>query len=298
MEKEKDSMKILIAEDDVISCRVLANNIKGWGYDVAIAKNGEEAWEALFSESNQVQQNGNSRIRMAILDWEMPRINGIELCRRIRDRAITQPQDYIYVILLTGRDLQEDIIEGLSAGADDYMTKPFDQVELKIRLKNGERILKQESQQLELTSIDSLTKLWNRNKILDFLDDEMARSSRQNQPTGVLMVDTGGQVENIALPRISEILQKTVRRYDKAGRYTDKEFLIVLPNCRKDHITHIAERLRREFMLIDIHVSMGGTSSEYCQDCQGDSLIRTAESALTKAKEDGENQAIIIDPKR
>ncbi len=130
-------MKVLIADDNTISCRALANNIDKWGYEVVTARNGQEAWEAV-NEKHGTHKNGS--IRIALLDWEMPKINGIELCQRIRGRRRVHSRDYVYIILMTGRDHQEDILQGLAAGADDYMTKPFDYVELKIRLQNGERI--------------------------------------------------------------------------------------------------------------------------------------------------------------
>ncbi|HYE73720.1 MAG TPA: response regulator transcription factor [Blastocatellia bacterium] len=122
-------MQILIAEDDSLSRRLLEVRLTNWGYDVIITENGEQAW-------GEVQKD--SAPRLAIMDWMMPQMDGLEVCRRIRARNITP---YIYVILLTARDSKEDITQGLAAGADDYILKPFDHEELLARIKVGERIL-------------------------------------------------------------------------------------------------------------------------------------------------------------
>lgn len=131
-------MKVLIAEDDIISRTVLEKNIKDWGYDVTIAGDGEKAWQKIKSEN----------IRFAILDWTMPKLNGLELCRKIREDYCKNNSKYTYVILLTGRDQQENISTGLTAGADDYMTKPYDAKDLKIRIQKGKKILHMEDNRL------------------------------------------------------------------------------------------------------------------------------------------------------
>jgi len=122
-------MKILIAEDDPVSRRVLEATLLKWGYQVATTSNGTEAWEAL---------NAPDAPRLAILDWMMPGIDGVEICRRARLRADPGP---LHIILLTARGRKEDVIAGLQAGADDYVTKPFDQEELKARVQVGLRIV-------------------------------------------------------------------------------------------------------------------------------------------------------------
>jgi phosphoserine phosphatase RsbU/P len=123
-------MRILIAEDDPISRRLLEVLLDRWGHEVVSVSDGAEAWQQIVSEQ---------RPRLAILDWMMPEVDGLELCQRIRD---TITDDYIYIILLTARENNEDIIAGLESGADDYITKPFDHSELQSRIKAGLRILK------------------------------------------------------------------------------------------------------------------------------------------------------------
>ncbi len=122
-------MKILVAEDDPVSRRLLEATLVKWGYEVVTTSNGSEAWEAL--KAPEVP-------RLAILDWMMPEIDGVEVCRRARGRPDPGP---LHIILLTARGRKEDVIAGLQAGADDYVTKPFDQEELRARVQVGVRII-------------------------------------------------------------------------------------------------------------------------------------------------------------
>jgi len=125
-------MKVLIAEDDEVSRRILEYWLKKWGYNVIIAQNGQQAWEIL---------NKDNAPRMAILDWMMPVMNGLEVCRLVRERW---DKGYIYIIMLTAKDTKYDIIEALDAGADDYINKPYYQGELQSRIKAGRRIIELE----------------------------------------------------------------------------------------------------------------------------------------------------------
>ena len=122
-------MKILVAEDQSVSRHILVANLRKWGYEVVAAEDGSQAWAVL---------QGDQAPQLAIIDWLMPGMDGIEICRRIRESARTRQ---IYLILLTARRGQKDKIEGLQAGADDYVTKPFDREELRARVQVGIRIL-------------------------------------------------------------------------------------------------------------------------------------------------------------
>jgi sigma-B regulation protein RsbU (phosphoserine phosphatase) len=130
-------MKILIAEDDSISRHILEAILIKWGYDVVSASDGEDAW-------NKMREEGAPRL--AVLDWMMPGMEGVELCRRIRQESGNKP---IYIILLTARGEKDDIVEGLSSGADDYILKPFDKDELRARIDVGRRIIKLQTELLE-----------------------------------------------------------------------------------------------------------------------------------------------------
>lgn len=297
-------MKVLIAEDEPISCRALERSIAGWGYETVTAKNGREAWEA-------VRKN---EIRIAVLDWMMPGMDGLELCRKIRQKYQEKKSKYIYIILLTGRDQQGDIITGLSAGADDYITKPFSFLELKVRIQNGERIIKVEDSQIELASYDSLTKVWNRNKILEFFKEELDRSRRENQATGLIIIDVdkfknvndsfGHYIGDEVLIEVTDRLKESIRGYDKLGRYGGDEMIVVLPNCGLTHVRTIAERLRLSVCkkkiktkkgLLAITISLGGTSSDISPKASADELVQASDRALYSAKRRGRNRAVIID---
>jgi C4-dicarboxylate-specific signal transduction histidine kinase len=125
-------MKVLIAEDDSASRMALRAILQKWGHEVIVAADGNQAWELLQRENP----------KLAILDWMMPGIEGIELCRRIREKSDC---DYVYVILLTAKVEKEDIVAGLDAGADDYITKPFDREVLRSRVAVGTRIVQYET---------------------------------------------------------------------------------------------------------------------------------------------------------
>jgi len=157
-------MKILIADDDPISRRLLEATLSGWGYDVLVTCDGSEAWEAM----QQPEAPG-----LVISDWMMPHIDGLELCRKIRQMERT---GYIYFIILTAKGMKEDVIEGLEAGADDFLIKPFDREELKYRTRIGERIIELEQRIMKLATTDSLTGVLNRRALSALLIRESAFS--------------------------------------------------------------------------------------------------------------------------
>ena len=122
-------MRILIADDERSSTMMLGRTLEQWGFEVIVAHDGAAAWERII---------GTDPPALAIVDWEMPGLDGIELCRRIRATALRSP---VYVILLTARNSRQDLVAGLVAGADDYLTKPFDPDELRARIHVGQRTL-------------------------------------------------------------------------------------------------------------------------------------------------------------
>lgn len=295
---------ILIAEDDPISSRILEKNLKSWGYDVMVAKNGNQAWECLRG----------SNTRLALLDWMMPGAEGPELCRRIR--AMNKP-GYTYIILLTSRDSTQDVVDGLEAGADDFMTKPVNFSELRARLQTGGRIIALEDKLLEsqkrlfeLATRDSLTGIWNRATILRFLEDEMAHCQRGGDHSlSLILIDVdffkkindthGHQVGDKVLAKVTGALETNIRPYDKVGRYGGDEFLIVLPNCSLYHVSIVAERLRTAVERIKIRIdggfmnislSLGCASSECFRRPTCERLIKESDLALYRAKKAGRNR--------
>ena len=126
-------MRILIAEDDPISKHVLTVNLTQWGHEVVGTTNGVDAWNIL---------SGDEAPQLAILDWMMPGIEGTEICRKVRERSSVVPT---YIILLTARSGVEEVVQGMQAGADDYLTKPYHRDELRVRLQVGIRMIELQS---------------------------------------------------------------------------------------------------------------------------------------------------------
>ncbi len=178
------NMRVLAAEDNPVFQSMLRSMLTKWGYDPLIARDGAEAWCAL---------DGEGAPRLAILDWMMPGMDGVEICRRVR---ATGREPYIYILLLTARTESQDLVEGMEAGADDYLTKPFAAHELRVRLRAGRRILDLQSElvaarealRIQATH-DNLTGIANRGAILDSLRTELSRASRDRKPIAVLMAD-------------------------------------------------------------------------------------------------------------
>jgi PleD family two-component response regulator len=178
-------MKILVAEDEMVSRELLASLLTKWGYEVVSVADGDEAWR-MFQEQDD--------LRIAILDWMMPGVDGITLCKRIRDKQ--EESGYIYTIILTARDDKEDALAGLAAGADDYITKPFNTEELRSRIKIGKRIVDLErtlqdayQEMKRLATYDALTELCNRRVVLEQLEKEWDRSMREGKALSIVLAD-------------------------------------------------------------------------------------------------------------
>ncbi len=295
-------MKILIAEDDPISSRILEKNLENWGYTVKLAKTGEEAWKAIKDED----------LRLSILDWMMPGMNGVEICKKLRRRKGNR---YTYIILLSAKDRKRDIIAGLSAGADDYMTKPVNFLELRARLKTGQRIIDLEdkliliqNQLKDIASRDSLTKLWNRVEIVKFLREELERGRREKKPVGVIMIDLdyfkkindalGHDAGDAALLQVVSRVKRKLRKSDKVGRYGGDEILAILPHCGLEETKKVAERLRLSvarrgikinLTRIPVTVSVGCACSAEMPEPTAENLIKASDEALLAAKSRGRN---------
>jgi two-component system, cell cycle response regulator len=297
-------MKILAAEDNPIFQSMLRNMLTKWGYDVVIAGDGTEAWQALQSEDAP---------RLAILDWMMPGMDGVEVCRRLRASG---KEPYIYILLLTARTESVDLVEGIEAGADDYLTKPLNTMELRARLRAGRRIVELQEQllmarealRLQATH-DGLTGLLNRSAVMEILHKELARSRRGDQPLSLLLVDldhfkqindqNGHLVGDAVLREAAARMKSAIRRYDSLGRYGGEEFLVVLPGCDAAGGAAQAERLRLSLahepfsiggQAIEVTCSIGCTLVSGVSPSDADSLVREADQALYAAKEHGRNR--------
>jgi diguanylate cyclase (GGDEF)-like protein len=295
-------MKVLIADDDPITRRLLEVSLSRAGYPVSVAANGAETLRLLE------QPDGP---RLAVLDWMMPELDGVDVCRIIRKSA---REAYVYIILLTARGHQTEIVQGLEAGADDYVTKPFDIQELKARLRAGMRILELQEQLIiarEYSRIqathDSLTGLLNHGAILAVLEKELARSVREGNPVAVMMADIdhfksvndiyGHPAGEGVLHETARKMLASVRTYDSIGRYGGEEFVVVAPGCDLDTAVKQAERLREVICVqpvcvadVNISITMSIGVAMAWDDAQPGQLLQAADEALYVAKNGGRNR--------
>lgn len=294
-------MKVIVADDDTGTRLLLEHTLTRWHYDVASFSNGLEAIQSLRKEKESC---------LAILDWVMPEMDGIEVCRLVRERPSNE--GYVYVLILTGKQRKEDIVEGLEAGADDFLVKPFDFQELQMRLRVGERILSLQDRLKKMAYHDSLTDTLNRMAILEYLDKELKRTQRNDDVVSVIMTDLdhfkqlndsyGHLCGDAVLQKCAGCLKKNVRAYDMVGRYGGEEFLIVVPGVDREATYHLAERLRLALSqhpieydgrVLSVTTSMGISDSTLpeCKDL--DSIIRVADESLYQAKRQGRNQIVV-----
>jgi len=297
-------MRILIAEDDVTSRLILENMLTKWGYDVVTATDGHDAWKKLQKEDSP---------KLVILDWMMPGMEGIEICRKIRENSKKEDQ-YTYVTLLTAKESKENIVAGMDAGADDYITKPFDMHELRVRVRAGQRIVQLQSELLETkknleiqSRTDPLTGVLNRRAILSQIENELCRAKRDNAHISISMLDldhfkkindTFGHLAGDAVLRETmNRVEEAIRTYDAIGRFGGEEFIVVFPGAKQTDAFAIAERIRLKIngKNADVDgISIPFTISQGLATCNGkstvDELIAKADEALYRAKENGRNR--------
>ncbi len=303
-------MKILIADDEPMSRRMLQALLLKWGYEVMVTADGAAAWEALRLPDAP---------RMALLDWMMPGQNGIDVCRSVRR---TRPEPYTYILLLTAKDAKESVVEGLEAGADDYLTKPFHPQELKARIRVGLRLLDLEDNLVQAREAmrykathDTLTGVWNRGTILEMLEREVWRSRREGASLGLLIADldhfksvndTYGHLAGDAVLRdVTRRMQADVRPYDAVGRYGGEEFLVLLPGCNGAETLEKAERMRETIIrepvpteagILKVTMSVGAVTTQDWPSDSANQLMHMADVALYRAKAEGRNRTVMAGP--
>ena len=298
-------MRILIAGDSQTSRRLLKVHLMTKGHEVVEAEDGLAAWEAWRRE----------RFRMVITDWMMPNLAGPDLIQRIRSEP---QQGYTYTIIVTALDEKSHVVEGLEAGADDDLSKPFHSEELMARVAIGERILQLEDhlrearQQMEFLAMhDSLTGLLNRRAIQEQAEAELKRAARASSLVSVLLIDLdrfksvndcyGHAVGDQALRMFAEILLECIRSYDQAGRWGGEEFLCVLPGTTLNDARVVAERVRVAVadatlplpegsdLKMTVSIGVAGASGASGMIVL-DKLIQAADSAMYRAKDEGRNR--------
>lgn len=297
-------MKILIAEDEPVSRRLLEAFLRKWGYAVVAVAKGDDAWALLGAEDPP---------RVAILDWMMPGIEGVEICRRVRERS---GRPYTYMILLTARGHKQSLLAGLKAGADDYLSKPFDAEELRARLQVGERILKVQDELIAARDAlhfqathDVLTGVASRGAAFEFLVRELARAHRENKLVGIVLADIdhfkaindkyGHMAGDLVLQEIARRMTKCSRPYDCVGRYGGEEFLMIFPASTDEGIVRLAERMRKAIEAtpvrtpegeIAITASFGVLVTRSSGQNDVNELLRIVDAALYHAKHAGRNR--------
>jgi diguanylate cyclase (GGDEF)-like protein len=299
-------MRILIADDDPVSRRLLEATLVRLGHEVVAVPDGTSAIAGLLAPGGP---------RLAILDWMMPGTDGIGVCSEIRTKA----RDYIYVIVLTARDRHEDMVAALDGGVDDFLTKPLDQVELRARLRSGERVLDLQERLLRTqealrhqASHDHLTGVGNRRMILEELTSELMRASREHRAVSIAIGDLdhfkqindtlGHAAGDLVLQAAAKCLQSVLRSYEAVGRMGGEEFLLLLPGCEQAEAMDIAERARAAVAAarvpgpagpITATMSLGVACHRPGDPTEPVALIEKADLALYRAKAGGRNRVSV-----
>ena len=290
-------MKIMLVEDSPIERHQVGSYLQEWNLNYVAVDNGTDAWKILQSPDAP---------SLVLLDWILPGLDGIELCRKIR--TLGANGSYIYTVMLTAKDRKQDLLTAMAAGADDYLAKPVDPSELKAQILVAKRILDlQESLRFAATH-DFLTKLLNRAEILASLKRELSRSEREDKSLAIILADLdhfktindtlGHAAGDAVLREVAERLKSDLRAYDLVGRFGGEEFLLILPNCKLSVATRRANEIRclvcrdavtTTFAKVPVTVSMGVTASEGLESITLEALLQHADEALYGAKKNGRN---------
>jgi two-component system, cell cycle response regulator len=296
--------RVLVVEDDAFLRQLLRVTLRRSGYEVIEATDGVRAWEMMQSQ----------RIPMVLTDWMMPRLDGPELIRRIRDAGWP---GYTYVLMVTVMSSDGDVVAGLNAGADDYLAKPFNRDVLLARLAAGARVIDQDARlrkslasETERAARDDLTGLLTRRAALEHLSAELSRMDREGGSVSVILMDIdnfkrlndecGHAAGDQALRLVGRVLRREVRDYDIAARWGGDELLVVLPGTTLPQGLLVAERIRHSLesapLPLEIHnapplrASLGVSSTLSGGGLSLKGLLRQADEALYAAKQGGRNR--------
>lgn len=302
-------MKILLADDDRVSRRLLQVLLERWGHETVMAADGLEALEIL---------DGPEPPMLILLDWEMPGLDGLEVCRRIGEEERASPP---YIIFVTAKDAMVDMVRGLDAGAADFIRKPFNREELRARIRVGVRTLELQAELMEarrqmeeLAMHDPLTEIFNRRALWDLLYKEVARCHRESAGLSVAVLDLdrfkqindhhGHEGGDRILKEFVETAQACIRESDTLGRWGGEEFLLVaphsVPRSENSGLNPLFERLRKaveerrillDGKVVSLTVSIGVAQLQAGEPVEH--LVRRDDEALYQAKESGRNRCLL-----
>jgi two-component system cell cycle response regulator len=305
-------MKILIAQEEEVVRGMLEATLAKWGHEIIATSDGGQAWKELQKEGAP---------RLAILDRTMPGMEGMAVCREVRKRTETP---YVYILLTMAQGQEQEMLEGMKAGVDDYLTKPVNADQLMIRVRIARRILELQEELRNAheaigyqTTHDPLTGMWNRTAILDGLLRELARVRREGSHVGLILAEVdhfksindtyGHQVGDAVLREAARRIRSIVRPYDTVGRYGGEEFLIIVPGCDTKNALAQAERLRTSLTgesmdisewgkftsakegKLQVTLSLGVAAAEKMKETEP--LLHAVEAALARARTAGHNRA-------
>ena len=296
-------MKILIADDSPVYRHLMKQAVSGHGYRLIIAANGNDAWR-LFEEHKP---------EIVLTDWNMPGFEGPELCRQIRQ---SERKAYCYVILITSQSDKKRVVEGLAAGADDYLTKPFDEGELLARVAVGHRIIALQRQiefknarLEELALTDELTGLPNRRAIEQWAVREISLAERHHFSLWMVIADLdhfkdindafGHNVGDLVLRGFADVLRTNTRQSNMCARFGGEEFLMMLSHADLKSTIIAVDRVRAEFQrrkfmtrsgTVEATASFGIAGLERGVAMGFEQLVSMADRALYRAKQAGRNR--------
>lgn len=301
--------KVLIVDDDRLACERLRGLVMAAGFEVRSVSNGAAALAALRRDFAPI----------VITDRVMPDMDGLTLCRTIRHEHF---DGYVYVLLLTVQDAEADILAGLEAGADDYLSKRASSAQLIARLRTAQRILSLEhslraiiEEKGRLATTDTLTGANNRRYFVRHLNRELKRASRYSSTLSLLMLDIdhfrqindrhGHAVGDEVLQEFARRISGCLREYDWFARLGGEEFAVVLPQTQLTGAQVVAEKLRREVagvplrtsagpVAVTVSIGVGGLEALDLADAATvDKLLDGADRCLYRSKQDGRNRVTV-----
>lgn len=316
---EPVAARIVVVEDDAATRVLLVRQLEKAGYEALAFGDGRAALASISTMNTGI----------VIADWSMPVMDGLELCAAVREMQAMHALGHVHYILLTAHSTKDSVVEGLAAGADDYLTKPYHPGELMARIRVGERMLRLQEEAVhrtmelqkanaqmallankleELASTDTLTRLPNRRRLFERLEAAWKTSGDNHAALSCIMLDVdhfksvndtyGHAAGDKLLKEAADAIRRNAARPDLCGRFGGEEFMLVLPAMSRMRATTLAERVRTDIAgrrvlwegkVITATVSCG-VAERTVNTLRPDELIRNADAMLYLAKEHGRNQ--------